>query len=271
VIDATGQVVRTYAATREEDEKAAKERPAGGAEDEGGGFARQQRRQALTNAGLTRFTWDLRYPNHTTFPGMILWSGANQGPLAVPASYQVRLNVDGKTFIKPLQVEKNPLYADVSQADLEAQFVLAMQIRDATSKANDAVIRIREIKKQADDRLQKAAARSARLRPYADALKTKLGVVEQEIYQVRNQSGQDPLNFPIKLNNRLAALRRSVESGDARPTDASYVVFKELSAELATQLARLNDIEREDLAAFNKRLVSAKLEPIPVTQKAGTN
>jgi photosystem II stability/assembly factor-like uncharacterized protein len=270
VLDANGQIVRTYSATREEDEKASKERPASPGEEEGG-FGQQPRRQPMTNAGLTRFTWDLRYPNHTTFPGMILWSGANQGPLAVPGTYQVRLNADGKTFTKSLQLEKNPLYADVTQADLEAQLALAMQIRDKTSEANEAVIRIRDIKKQADDRIQKAAARAQRLKPYSDALKSKLSAVEEEIYQVRNQSGQDPLNFPIKLNNRLAALRRSVETGDARPTDSSYVVFKELSMELNAQLTRLNEIERVDLPAFNKRLVSARLEPIHANAKGGTN
>jgi hypothetical protein len=225
VLDAKGQVVRSYAATREEDEKAAKERQSGGGEDEGG-FGRQERRQLLTNAGLTRFTWDLRYPNHTTFPGMILWNGANQGPMAVPGTYQVRLTADGKTFTQSFHVEKNPLSADVTRADLEAQFALAMQIRDKTSEANEAVIRIRDIKKQSDDRLQKAGSRAASLKPHAEALKSRLSEVEEEIYQLRNQSGQDPLNFPIKTNNRLAALRRSVETGDARPTDSSCVVFR---------------------------------------------
>ena len=261
VLDAKGQLVRSYTATREEDEKAAK---AAGQPEEEAGFGRQERRQALTNSGLTKFTWDLRYPGHTTFPGMILWSAGNQGPMSVPGPYQVRLTADGKTFTESFTIAKNPLYADVSQADLEAQFALAMQVRDRTSAANEAVIRIRDIRKQADDRLKQAGKEGARLAPAADALKAKLAAVEEEIYQVRNQSGQDPLNFPIKLNNRLAALRRSVETGDARPTDAAYVVFKELSAELDAQLARLAEIERTDLAAFNRRLQAAKLPPIVV-------
>ena len=90
----------------------------------------------------------------------------------------------------------------------------------------------------------------------------KLSEVEEEIYQVRNQSNQDPLNFPIKLNNRIAALSRTVETGDARPTNASYQVFKELAAELDAQLAKLKKIRDTDLAEFNKTLVFWKLEPI---------
>jgi len=79
----------------------------------------------------------------------------------------------------------------------------------------------------------------------------KLNKIEDDLYQVRNRSGQDPLNFPIRLNNRLAALQRSVESGDARPTAAAYVVFKELSAELDRELALLDTVTRTELARVN--------------------
>jgi hypothetical protein len=94
--------------------------------------------------------------------------------------------------------------------------------------------------------------------------------VEEEIYQVRNRSNQDPLNFPIKINNRLAALRRSIENGDNPPTDAAYVVFKELSAELQTQLDELSKIQKGDLANFNKAAVSQKLAPVAAKKPTST-
>jgi len=82
------------------------------------------------------------------------------------------------------------------------------------------------------------------------------------LYQVRNQSNQDPLNFPIKLNNRLASLRRTVETGDAKPTDGAYTVFKELSAETDDQLKRLEETLQTELAAFNDLLKRQKLDPV---------
>jgi hypothetical protein len=66
---------------------------------------------------------------------------------------------------------------------------------------------------------------------------------------VRNRSGQDPLNFPIKLNNRLAALGRSVQTG-AKPTAAAYKVYEELSRELDAVLQRLAILERNDIASL---------------------
>ncbi|MGH9313835.1 MAG: glycosyl hydrolase, partial [Vicinamibacterales bacterium] len=223
ILDPRGQVIRSFTGVREAELKPAPEEPAGGG---GGGVGPPQPQTLLTNAGLTRFTWDLRYRGHSTFPGMILWSAASQGPVAVPGAYQVRVTADGTSQTRPLTVRKHPGFAQVSQADLDAQLALALQIRDRTSEANDAVVRIREAKPKIKDA----------------ALVAKLSAIEEELYQVRNRSSQDPLNFPIKLNNRLASLRRVVETGDARPTDGAYHVFKELSSELDRHLASLNTL-----------------------------
>ena len=93
--------------------------------------------------------------------------------------------------------------------------------------------------------------------------RARLALVEEELYQVRNRSGPDPLNFPIKLTNRIAALRRSVETGDAKPTDAALRMLEELSAELERQLSALDAVVRTDLAALNRALAARKLEPVP--------
>ncbi len=122
------------------------------------------------------------------------------------------------------------------------------------------MIRIRDLKDQIADRIQKA--NDPKINAAGDALTEKLTAVEGEIYQYRNRSSQDPLNFPIKLNNKLAALQGIVESGDYRPTDQSQAVFKELSAQLDAQLGKLDSLIRGDLAAFNQMVVKKKLTAI---------
>jgi len=261
ILDAKGQKIRTFTSTRADEQKQEGRRPEAASEDSD--FGPPQPRLRLTNAGLTKFTWDMRYPGATVFPGMVLWSAnAAQGPTAVPGNYQVRLTVGAHVETQPLIIKMDPRTSGVTEKDLQEQFDFAIKIRDKTSEANQAVIDIREIKKQLKDRTDKS--KDSKLAAAADALTKKLSEVEEEIYQVRNQSNQDPLNFPIKLNNRIAALRRSVETGDARPTNASYVVFKELSAELDAQLAKLKDLKTKDLADFNKTQEFWKLEPIKV-------
>ena len=207
-------------------------------------------------AGLNRFTWDGRYPGATTFPCNIMWGGsAEAGPMAVPGEYQVRVTANGRTETRPLTLRIDPRLRGVTVADLQKQFDLAMQIRDRVSAADSAVIRIRRLRSQIAHRV----ADHPELAAPADSVAGRLLAIEEELYQVRNRSGQDPLNFPIKLNNRLAALQRSVETGDARPTDASYVVLRQLSAELDTVLRQLDRTVRTDVTRLNTLLASRGL------------
>jgi photosystem II stability/assembly factor-like uncharacterized protein len=235
--------------------------PAAGAE-EGAGSGRGGRGgppTASMAAGLNRTVWNLEYPGPVTFPGMVLWGATTSGPAALPGSYHVRLTIDGQAQTQPLVVKRHPLRS-ATDADLKEQFDLAIQIRDKVSEANNAVIQIRSLKQQVKDRLTKSA--DARLAAAGDKLTKSLSAVEEEIYQVRNQSGQDPLNFPIKINNRIASLLRVVNAGDGRPIASAYPIFKDLTAELKVQTDRLQEVIVSDLFAFNAEAKRAGLEPI---------
>jgi carboxylesterase type B len=100
------------------------------------------------------------------------------------------------------------------------------------------------------------------LKSAGDRLSSSLSAVEQEIYQVKNQSGQDPLNYPVRLNNRIAALSGVVGSGPYRPTDQAVAVYTELSAALEVELQKLQKILTEDLSKFNQEARRAGQEPV---------
>jgi photosystem II stability/assembly factor-like uncharacterized protein len=188
--------------------------------------------------GLNTFEWDLKYPGATYFKGMIFWSApVYTGPMAVPGTYQVRMTAGGKSVTEAFEIKLDPRATDVRIADVEEKFKLAIQIRDEVTKANDAVIKIRTIKEKLNTELATAHPKVAK--ELKNSIQ-QLSVIEENLYQVKNQSAQDPLNFPIKLNNKLAALMRVVESGDYKPTDGSYKVFAELKAELANELNHLD-------------------------------
>jgi hypothetical protein len=210
-------------------------------------------------AGLNRANWDLAYPGVVTFPGMVLWGATTSGPQALPGTYQVKLTVDGKSQTQPLIVRKHPV-RNTPDADLQQQFTLALQIRDKASEANNAVIRIRQIKEAVKDRLTKS--QDAQLKAAGDRLTKNLSAVEEDIYQVKNQSGQDPLNFPIKTNNRLASLLGMTLRGEGRPTANIPSIFEDLKKELKSEIDRLEEVLGADLAAFNTQAGRAGVEPI---------
>ena len=233
----------------------------GDEEGGGGGRGRGGAPAASLSPGLNRVTWGLNYPSATTFPGMVLWGASTNGPAALPGTYQVKLTVDGQAQTQPLRVRKHPLRS-ASDADLKEQFDLASRIRDKVSEANNAVIQIRRIKQEIAKRTEQSS--DAPLKTAGERLASSLTAVEEEIYQTRNQSGQDPLNFPIKINNRIAGLNRVVNAGDGKPIAVAYEIFKEVTAELKVQTDRLQQVLAKDLTAFNaeaKRAGVATINP----------
>jgi len=225
VLDAKGQTIKAFNGVPEPADKKPEPPPADG------DFRRPPDPKPAVIAGTHRLNWDLRYPGATEFPGLIMWSANSRGPVAPPGTYTVRLTVDGASQTEPFVIKREEtVLKDITDADLQAQFDLAMQVRNKASQANDAILLMRGIKGQVDERIKKLDTGKPGSKPSATlvaarAFNDKLSAVESEIYQVKNQSSQDPLNFPIKLNNKIAALQGVIESADARPTDQSREVF----------------------------------------------
>jgi photosystem II stability/assembly factor-like uncharacterized protein len=256
-MDAQGQVIRTYTGTPADFDP--KPKPPADGED----VFRQPDPKAPVAAGVHRLNWDLRYPGATDFPGLIMWAASSRGPLAPPGTYQVRVTADGESETQSFAIRREPrLLADVSDADLQKQFELAMKVRNRASEANEAVLLVRGIKPQIQDRASKLDSKAGPTAKALDDLDKSLSAVEGEIYQVKNQSSQDPLNYPIKLNNKIAALQGVIESADSPPTAQSYEVFEMLSTRLGAQLAALDNTVKTRLPQVNQLLQKQKLAPI---------
>ena len=194
------------------------------------------------NKGLNTFSWNLRYDGATQFDGMIIWSARPQlGPIAPPGTYKIILTVDDKVYNSSIDLIKDPRI-EVSDEDIDIQFKFAMEIMNQTDLANKKVIEIREIKERITQDIENQKTSN---RKKISSILSKLEMIESSIYQVKNQSGQDPLNFPIKVNNRLAYLRKSVESGDGLPTSGSREVFRVLKEELSGYISRLDKVKLE--------------------------
>jgi photosystem II stability/assembly factor-like uncharacterized protein len=271
ILDATGKLVNKYSSN-------APARPVviegtapvideqGGGGGGRGGFGAPVR--APAQAGMNRFVWDLHYPDATTFPGLIMWAGSTRGPLIVPGTYTVKLTVGDKTQSQQFVVKNDPRLK-TTPAEFSAQLSLSIQVRDKLSQVNQAVIDIRAAKKQLEDyatRLKDDAA-AKKVADAARDLDKKLTAVEEELYQIKNQSSQDPLNFPIKLNNRLAALLGVIQSTDAGPTKQSNVVYEGLASEANAQLRAADKLLKDDVAQFNKLVKDSDIPAVTVPRK----
>ncbi|MDB4916291.1 MAG: glycosyl hydrolase [Gemmatimonadetes bacterium] len=263
ILDSAGSVLRTF-----EPDTARADTTAGRGGGGGGGRRGGVGPSLPKTAGISRLTWDLRTKGIATFPGMILWGAGTNGPVVPPGKYTAKLTADGRVASTPVVVARNPQIPDVTDADMRAQYAFSKKVRDEANKANEDVIAIRRVKTQLADRLKKAADDAA-LKSSGATLTKDASSVEEDIYQVRNQSGQDPLNFPIKVNNRLANLMSMAERGDGPPNNNMGEIFTILTTELKKYTDRLDVVWKTDLVAVNKELARLKLAPLdPNCEKA---
>ena len=244
-LDPQGKLVRQFSSKAEEK----KEVVAASAEEEefvprGGGSTR-----VPVEAGMNKFVWDMRYPDATKFPGLIMWAGTVRGPAIVPGKYTVKLTVDGATQSQTFMVAKDPRIATTQQEFL-SQLELELQIRDKLSRTNQAVLDIRDVRKQ----IEELAGRTKQplIIDRAKTLAKDLTVVEEALYQTKNKANEDPLNFPIRLNNKIAGVLAALEMSDSPPTSQQQQVYEDLSTGINAQLKRLDEIMHRDVPEFNK-------------------
>jgi photosystem II stability/assembly factor-like uncharacterized protein len=290
-LTADGKVIRSFSGKPAEGPKDAKPAPAGEGRkeeeakpeekktpnpevEEGRGEAaekedEEEEEKIPTEAGLNRFVWGMDWPKGRSFPGMILWSGEPFGPIAVPGRYQIRLIAGGETLTAPFEIVKDPRSSS-TQEDLEAQFQFLLEARDKLSETHDSIKTVRDVRAQLDDikkRLDKKKEDNKPVLEAAKALDEKMTAVEEALYQTKNRSRQDPLNFPVRLNDKLNALAGSVSIGDYRPTAQAVQIKQDLTAQIDAQLAKLREIWSTDLARFNElareKGVAAVIVPEP--------
>ena len=257
-MDPAGKVIRKFSSADAPDTSG---RGGGGGGRGGGGGAPR----VGTRAGLNRYSWNLQYPGPTTFQGIILWQGSTTGPQLAPGTYSVRLTPGtGKALTETFVVKKDPL-TRASNAELVEQQRFALQIRDQVTAANDGVRTARNVKSQLEDRAAKMSG-NANFATLAKHFADTLSNVEDSLYQTKNRSGEDPLNFPVRINNQMAALLGFVEGGERRPPKQAYDVFAALNPQLTGDLTRLKGVMTYYLPKVNAALKAAgQPEIVPST------
>ncbi|MBM3178285.1 MAG: glycosyl hydrolase [Bacteroidetes bacterium] len=202
--------------------------------------------------GMNRFVWNMRYPDAEGFDGLILWAGGLTGPRALPGTYKVKLTVNGKTDEKEFELLKDPRTSG-SDADIRAQFDFLMSVRDKLTETHQAIKKIRTAREQVN-KVTEPMRGKADMKEITDLAKSMLDEmkkVEEALYQTKNRSGQDPLNFPVRLNNKLAALNSEASASDFRPNEQTIAVYKEIVGQIDGQLGALKKIFDEQVPRFN--------------------
>ena len=214
-------------------------------------------------AGMNLFDWDMRYPGAHTVPGDKTTEGVGRGPLAPPGSYQVRLTAGEQSQTQSFEMVKDPR-VDATQEDFDAQFALAIRVRDKITETHDNINRLRSARSQVSEWAKRAEGTGAQeaVSGAASELNGKLDEIESLLIQTEYKGARDRLHLPIRLNAKLAGLMPVVTSGDYRPPQQAYAVLDHFSELLDAQFASLESVLDEDLDEFQNLLAELEIPAI---------
>lgn len=229
----------------------------------------KERDEKLTvKPGANVFNWNMRYPDAKSFKGMILWWASLNGPKAVPGDYRVKLTVDTLSQETNFRILKDPR-SEVTVADIQKQFDFLIEVRDKVTEAHTAIEEIRELRSQMKaftSRLDKKNEQHKPLIELSSQMDSIMTAVEEALYQTKNRANQDPLNFPIKLTNKLAHLN-SLTSGDYPPTAQAIEVKEELTRQIDDWLAKYYDVRDQMVPRFNELVRTLEIDVLAVPSK----
>ncbi len=220
--------------------------------------------------GQNRYVWNLRYPDATHVPGAVIWGGSMAGPKIVPGTYTAALSVGGKTISRPFKVILDPRY-QVSQEALQKQFDFLMRVHKKLDETDKAILKIRKVKDQINGYLSrlKGFDKMDTLKIAAKPLLGKLTGIENRLMQTKSHASEDPLNYPVKLNNKLASLASTAGSSYHLPTRQEYEVFDELSRQVEAQLKILHPLLNKQLQNFDALVKSLHVPAVYVPNEKG--
>ncbi|NOS91163.1 MAG: glycosyl hydrolase [Cyclobacteriaceae bacterium] len=214
--------------------------------------SKERNQQLKVKAGGNRFVWDMRYPGFQSIPGLVFYGSPNVGPKAVPGKYKVQLTVNDQTFEQEFEILKDPRI-NTTADEFQAQFDFLVKVRDKVSEANQGVIDIRKIKEDLGS-LKNKMGNEAQYKELLEMVKkfeTELTQHENNLHQTKNKSVQDPLNYGIKINNRLAHLLSEQAAGDFPPTQQGEEVRQQLSKIIDEELTKLQQTIQQNTERIN--------------------
>ena len=210
--------------------------------------------------GANQFNWDMTYEGAERLEGMILWWASTEGPKQIPGTYTVKLNVNGTDYTQSYSVLADPR-SESSKEDMEAQFDFITDVNKTVDHAHQSIKKIRNINSQlsAFEKQYKENIATKDLREKSKKLREDLEEIEKALYQTKNRSGQDPLNFPIRLTNKLAHLNSLVGMGDFAPTDQDVAVKNMLTQQIESELNKFDKLVNDEVSAFNESFNAMQL------------
>ncbi len=215
--------------------------------------------------GMNQYVWDMHYPLSEKIDGLILWNGNVQSPKVAPGTYSARFVVDKDSVEIPFVVKADPNYK-MTAAQYNEQVSFLLQVQAKFNEVQKAIKNIRTIREQLNAFTPKLNTTQKEMKTLADTLLAKITRIEEGLYQTKSKSGQDVLNYPIRLNDKISGLFDFAASGYNPPSQQAKDTYAYLSGEADVLLNQLKQVEKNELQQFNKLIHEQKVPVIGVKE-----
>ena len=209
------------------------------------------------------FIWNMRHDDAEGFDGLIMWAAGLTGPKSYPGTYYVKLNVGESSMMESFKILKDERSLSTNE-DLREQFEFLIEVRDKVTEIHKTIKQIRSTRDQLHSLSDKLSEKHEEISNSIENVITKITKIEENLYQTKNRSGQDPLNFPIRLNNKLAHLTSVAGRGNFKPTDQMYGVRDELVKLIDVELQKWNEIKDSELDKINSMILKNNIQLISI-------
>jgi photosystem II stability/assembly factor-like uncharacterized protein len=217
------------------------------------------------NNGMNQFVWNMQYPAPERIENMILWNGNVGAPKAAPGRYTARFRYANDSTDVPFVIKADPNYK-MTEAEYDQQVSFLLKIRDKFSQVQRAIKDIRLIRTQLNEFTSRSDSSTKDLKPLADTINKKITAVEEALYQTKAKSGQDVLNYPIRLNDKISGVFDFAASGNTPPAQQAVETFTFLSAEADKQLAILKQVMDNEVKKFNQLIYQKQIPVVGPTK-----
>tara|TARA_B110000046_G_scaffold127626_1_gene134021 strand:+ start:3517 stop:6624 length:3108 start_codon:yes stop_codon:yes gene_type:complete len=213
--------------------------------------------------GNNIFYWNMMYPGAEKVKGMILWWASLNGPMALPGNYKVTLTVGETSKSQNFTILKNPI-SETTLADATAQFNFINDINTKVTEIHKALKNVKKVRNQINSLKKSMRGKEEHkdLLDYATALLKEMTTIEEILYQTKSKSNQDPLNFPIRLNNKLAHLNSLTRIGSYAPTQQAIDFKNVINKEIDNELAKLYELFDNKVSVLNQKVKDSQIDLI---------
>jgi hypothetical protein len=179
--------------------------------------------------------------------------------MAIPGDYHVEIYYNDTLQSRTFTIHKDPIFPATPE-NYNQYHAFASAVRDKITKAHEAIIDIRDIRAQLGN--YKTRISDDSLKAEINKIDSTITRIEETLYQTKNRSSQDPLNYPVRLTNKIGYLNSILGNGEYPPTDQAYAVRAELEGLIDAELGRYRQVKTEMIPAFNRMVRDKGIDAI---------